>query len=186
MDQPRHVKDLVSLVPFVVAGALSFLNPANVAAAQADQRADTPAVTGAEMNERERKFSESMANVVLTGRFTTDGQNGTPEPERYHIVSATKLAGDNWVIVARISYGKRDVQPPPVPIPVKVRWAGDTPVLSLTDLTIPGFGTFTSRVLFYENRYAGTWQHGDKGGNLFGTISKADEDDEAANGSSER
>src|SRR5690606_35786584 len=118
MDQPRHVKDLVSLVPFVVAGALSFLNPANVAAAQADQRADTPAVTGAEMNERERKFSESMANVVLTGRFTTDGQNGTPEPERYHIVSATKLAGDNWVIVARISYGKRDVQPPPVPIPV--------------------------------------------------------------------
>jgi hypothetical protein len=33
-----------------------------------------------------------------------------------------------------------------VPIPLIVRWAGDTPVITLTDLTIPGVGTFTTRL----------------------------------------
>jgi hypothetical protein len=44
--------------------------------------------------------------------------------------------------------------------------------MSLTDLTIPGVGTFTSRVMFYGDRYAGTWQHGDHGGLFWGTIEK--------------
>jgi hypothetical protein len=34
-------------------------------------------------------------------------------------------------------------------------------------------GTFTARVLFYEDRYAGTWQHGKVGGHMFGKIEKA-------------
>lgn len=130
------------------------------------------------MNDAERAFSESLANVMLTGRFTTDGKNSNPEPERYGIISATKVRDNNWLILARISYGRRGVRPPAIPIPVKIDWAGDTPVLSLTDLTIPGFGTFTSRVMFYGDRYAGTWQHGEKGGHLFGTIAAATEEPE--------
>jgi hypothetical protein len=59
-----------------------------------------------------------------------------------------------------------------VPIPLEIKWAGDTPVITLTNLEIPGLGTFTSRVVIYEGRYAGTWQHGSVGGHLFGRIEK--------------
>lgn len=126
-----------------------------------------------EMNDLERTFSEKMTNVVLTGHFTTDGKNDGSEPEKYHIVKTTKTGKDQWLILAKISYGNK-AEVPAIPIPVKIQWAGDTPILSLTDLTIPGFGTFTSRVMFFQDRYAGTWQHGAVGGHLFGTLSKAE------------
>ena len=45
--------------------------------------------------------------------------------------------------------------------------------MSLTNLTIPVLGTFTARVMFYGNRYAGTWQHGKVGGHMWGTIERA-------------
>jgi hypothetical protein len=68
-----------------------------------------------------------------------------------------------------VKYGDKDVT---VPIPLEIKWAGDTPVITLTDLAIPGLGTFTARVLIYDDRYAGTWQHGKVGGSLFGKIEK--------------
>ena len=40
---------------------------------------------------------------------------------------------------------------------------------------IPGLGTFSSRVVIYEGRYAGTWQHGDVGGHLFGVLKRDEE-----------
>lgn len=129
----------------------------------------TPA--GVTLSDAERAFSEKLTGAALTGRFTVDGDPAAPREERYEIVSATKTAEHDWVVVARIKYGPNDVR---VPVPVKVYWADDTPVLSLTDLAIPGLGTFTSRVMFYGDRYAGTWQHGDKGGHLFGKISKGE------------
>lgn len=126
--------------------------------------------------ELEKQFSERMANTVLAGRFTIDGMPDKPaSEERYDIESVTKLRGDQWTFLARIKYGKNDVK---LPITVKVLWAGDTPMVSLTDLTIPGMGTFTSRVIFYEDRYAGTWQHGPVGGHMFGRIEKAKPADE--------
>lgn len=122
--------------------------------------------------ELEKQFSERMEGTVLIGSFTIDGkEDQTPKAERYEIDSVKKFRDDYWIFTARIKYGKNDVK---VPITVKVLWAGDTPMVSLTDLTIPGLGTFTSRVLFYEDRYAGTWQHGKVGGHLFGKIQKAD------------
>jgi len=135
------------------------------------------ASAGAEMNDAERAFSELLTGATLTGRFTVDGKPDPPKEDRYEIVSATKTAEHDWVIVARVVYGKNDIK---VPVPVKVYWADDTPVLSLTDLTIPGLGTFTSRVMFYGDRYAGTWQHGDHGGLMFGKIGKPDEGAEKA------
>jgi hypothetical protein len=125
------------------------------------------------LNDRERAFSDKMTNVVMTGRFTTDGRDENTEPEKYQIQKVTKIGKDQWLILAKISYGGQS-EVPAIPIPVKIQWAGDTPVLSLTDLTIPGFGTFTSRVMFFEDRYAGTWQHGASGGHIFGTIAKAE------------
>ena len=60
----------------------------------------------------------------------------------------------------------------PLP-PLEVKWAGDTPVITLTDLAIPGLGTFTARVLFYRGEYCGTWSAVDHGGTLFGKIQPA-------------
>tara|TARA_R100001132_G_C3275287_1_gene98089 strand:- start:4534 stop:5046 length:513 start_codon:yes stop_codon:yes gene_type:complete len=125
----------------------------------------------------EQKFAEQMSGATLVGHFSVDGkQNGKPpREERYEIASAKKLQGDQWLITARIKYGENDVN---VPMPLNVFWAGDTPVISLTNLTIPGLGTFTSRVMFYEGRYAGTWQHGQVGGNLWGKIEYANQKSE--------
>jgi hypothetical protein len=43
----------------------------------------------------------------------------------------------------------------------------------MTDTSLPAMGTFTVRVLFYGDRYAGTWQHGAVGGHMSGRIEKA-------------
>jgi hypothetical protein len=121
-----------------------------------------------------QKLQRDLTGVKLVGRFTVAGkENGNPRPEEYTISRATKLPeGDTWLIQARIKYGDKDVT---VPVPVEIKWAGDTPVITLTNLTLPGLGTFTSRVVIYEGRYAGTWQHGEVGGHLFGTIEKLPE-----------
>jgi hypothetical protein len=84
------------------------------------------------------------------------------------------------MITARIKYGEKDVN---LPIPIDVLWAGDTPVLSLTKATIPGLGTFTTRVMVYGDRYAGTWQHDAVGGQMWGRIEKAKPGGKAAAGS---
>ena len=118
----------------------------------------------------EKQFEESLTGAVLEGSFTVNGRESqTPRTERYEINSVTKLAGSLWTVNARIQYSGHDVT---VPIPVTVEWAGDTPVLSLTDAEIPGLGTFSARVLFYRGQYAGTWSHGETVGNQFGRIIK--------------
>lgn len=132
----------------------------------------------AQLTPAEQAFEAQLRDVVLTGHFTTDGEAPEAQAETYHIVSAQRVSKSDWLINARISYGNPDPEKAPViSIPVKVYWANDTPVLSLTNLTIPGLGTFTNRVMFFEGRYVGTWQHGEKGGHLFGTISKANPQD---------
>lgn len=121
----------------------------------------------------ERQFADTMSGATLIGSFTVAGrENGQPREERYEIERASKLEHDYWLFVARIQYGQTDLK---VPITLKVFWAGDTPVITLTDLTIPGLGTFTARVMVYGDRYAGTWQHGKVGGHLWGRIEQTTE-----------
>lgn len=126
----------------------------------------------------EKAFAERLSGSALVGTFSIQGREGT-RPERYEIESVKKHKGDDWVITSRIKYGEHDVK---LPIVVQVYWAGDTPVISLTDLTIPGLGTFTSRVMVHGDRYAGTWQHGEAGGHLWGRVEK----DKSANGEKEQ
>lgn len=118
---------------------------------------------------REAAFAESMQNVVLVGSFTVTGRGDDRKlrEERYEIEKAVKRIGDLWTIHARIQYGEHDVT---APVPVNLLWAGDTPVISLTDVTIPNMGTFTARVAFYRDHYSGMWWHGETGGNMFGRI----------------
>ena len=44
------------------------------------------------------------------------------------------------------------------------------PIITLTDLSIPGLGTYTARVIIYRDQYAGTWSAAEVKGQLFGRI----------------
>ena len=116
----------------------------------------------------ERQFAERMRNVRLVGRFTMAGrEDRAPAADSYEIDSVEKVGDDRWRFNARIGeYGNNLT----IPIVVTMRFADDTPMILMTDSSIPGVGTFTSRVIFYADRYAGTWQHGERGGHLFGRI----------------
>jgi len=122
----------------------------------------------------EAEFERSMRNVVMEGFFTVTGRgdDGKLRPERYEVEKAVKVAGDLWTIHARIQYGDNDYT---APVPVLLRWAGDTPVVSLTDVELPGVkGSFTARVVFYRDHYSGMWWHGETGGNQFGRIIRSE------------
>ncbi len=121
----------------------------------------------------EKKFAESLSGVVFSGSYsiTTVGEEKPAQMEKYTIARVSKAADteDYWLFTTRIQFGNTDAE---FPLKLQVKWAGDTPVITLTNLNIPGLGTFTSRVMIYGERYAGTWQHGKIGGHLWGKIEK--------------
>lgn len=123
---------------------------------------------------REKEFAETLSNAVLVGRWrlVKDGELGSEREERYTVSSVNKVAGDLWLVNARVQYGEKDVT---LPVPVNVRWAGDTPVLSVTDVGLPGLGTYTARVLFYKDLYTGTWFGPGHGGFLSGRVVRTEE-----------
>ena len=128
------------------------------------------AVDPASLTDLERDFTERMQNVALVGHFTIDGREEMGgRPERYELASVTKVGGNEWRFDARITFGSTDVT---LPVTVPIVWAGDTPMISITDFTIPQLGTFDTRLIFHDDRYAGSWQHGEFGGLMYGTIER--------------
>ena len=124
------------------------------------------------LTELERDFTERMQDVALVGHFTIEGRDtGGGSPERYEIARAVKVGDDRWRFDVHMVYGNVDVT---LPVVVPIVWAGDTPMVSITDFTIPTLGTFTARVFFYDDRYGGSWQHGQYGGLMYGEIEPAD------------
>ena len=128
------------------------------------------AVDPASLTDLERAFTERMRDVVLVGHYTIEGRESQGgDPERYEIASVTKVGDDRWRFDARLIYGPVDIT---LPVTLPLVWAGDTPVVSITDFAIPPLGTFTARVMFYADRYAGSWQHDEYGGVMYGAITK--------------
>ncbi|MFT5049279.1 MAG: outer membrane protein assembly factor BamB [Chlamydiales bacterium] len=116
----------------------------------------------------EAEFERALSGVAFVGHFTADdAPDRAPTAERYEITKITKLQDNYWRFVAKIEYGTRSVS---LPLDLEVEWAGDTPVITLTDFQVMGMGTFTARVVVYRGRYAGTWQGATHGGHLFGVI----------------
>jgi hypothetical protein len=115
----------------------------------------------------EKQFEQMMTGAVLVGHSTLDGKDSLSGEERYAIDNVRKLAGDVWMFQARMKLEGHEI---PLPIPVNIKWAGDTPVIEVTDLGIPGMGSYTARVVLYHDRYAGTWSGKNHGGQLFGAI----------------
>lgn len=154
------------------AGARSTSEPASPEApveSQHEAAASKPAPTPAQ---RDEEFKKLVTTVRLVGNFTVDGaEEAKLQREEYAITGAMKLGnGDYWALTSRIKYGDVDLT---VPVPVQVKWAGNTPVITVDSVKIPGLGTFSARVLLDGARYAGTWSHDEKGGHLFGSIMPA-------------
>jgi hypothetical protein len=120
----------------------------------------------------ERAFAARMRNVTLVGSFTMSGrEEGSPRADRYEIASVEKVGENSWRFMAKMdccgAAGQAEI-----PIVVPMHFVGDTPVIMMTDTSLPGLGTFTVRLFFYGDRYAGTWQHGAVGGHMSGRIEK--------------
>jgi hypothetical protein len=142
--------------------------------AMADDK--TPAAPPAQLSqeELEKQLSEDLTNHVMIGQFTTTGAP-TDQPakeDRYTLGKVYKLKNGLWSFETRMKTGEKEVK---FTMAFPIKWAGDTPMITLTDLPIPGMGIFTARILVYRGQYAGTWSAGDHGGLMFGRIVKADE-----------
>ncbi len=125
----------------------------------------------------ENAFREKLINAVLSGGWQmtrTDGNTtadklGEARTDQYTISKATKLANDYWLIHARVEYADKDVT---LPVPVRVVWAEETPIITLDKMNLPGLGTYAARVMIDGDFYAGTWFGAGYGGVMSGQISK--------------
>jgi hypothetical protein len=112
------------------------------------------------------QLTAMLTGAALVGQSTTWKKAGVSGEERYSIDGMTKLAGKTWLLRTRMKLGETEV---PLPVPVTIEWAGDTPMIQLTDVAMPG-GPYSARVLLYKDQYAGTWLGPGRGGQLFGRI----------------
>ena len=164
---------IVALLPVYLAAQ----EPAKPAP-DAGESVQTPAPTKEEVvgppSELEAKFKATLTNATMSGRWALikDGELTPEKPDKYTIVGVNKLFGDRWLIRARIQYGEKDYT---APIPVRVKWAGDTPVITVTDVGLPGGASYSARVVVYDDSYAGVWSGGPMRGLLSGMITRAKE-----------
>ena len=117
----------------------------------------------------EAEFARKMSGVRMVGTYTDDARpaGSAPEEDGYVIEKVTKLEDGRWRFDAKISFRTVEMT---IPFTLDVEWAGDTPVICVTDMGVPGLGTYTARILIYGDEYAGTWRGKRHGGHMFGRI----------------
>ena len=129
---------------------------------------------GAQTQEqRDAEFAALLDGARMEGKFNLNSAAGesAAQVDLYSVSELRKGEDGTWIFEYTMSYGQGPDGPKQtVPIPVRVEWAGDTPVLTMTDQTVEGLGTFTVRVMIHEERYAGTWSNGTVGGHMWGRI----------------
>ena len=138
--------------------------------------------TDIEKSDRDIAFEKLLHNVQLVGHFTqstpptitplqqADEDDQPLKEDRYTIRSVTKLREGVFQFDAIVHYGERDF---PIKMNLPIKWAGDTPMIALSNMMVPGMGTFDATIIFDGNKYAGTWAGTDHGGHLFGYIVQA-------------
>ncbi len=136
--------------------------------------ADSAEAPAAKIPEAHRKIADYLSGAVLTGGYRNDAgdSGGVIHEESYEIKNCEPLGQDRHRMTVRIRYGDVDAD---FPVELSIYFAAGTPVLTLQDAWIPGLGTFSARVLIQDDRYAGTWQHGEVGGHLFGAVRPANQ-----------
>ena len=124
--------------------------------------------------ELEARFKSTFNKATMSGRWSPlqEGKLGEEKKDQYTINSVTKVGKDLWLMNAQMHYGGKDMT---IPVPVQVKWAGDTAVIIVDKFGVPGGSgntAYSARVMVYENTYSGTWSGGDHAGMLYGTITQ--------------
>lgn len=170
----------------ILAAWISILFVSLSVAAQDDAPSQPQSPPPPQQEAREKEFSFLMSQATLIGRYTsepfeTEEKKETipalevpQQSERYELGVVQKIGGDLWLFDTRITYGDHDIR---LPLPLRVLWAGDTPVITLDATKVPGLGTFSARVMIHSDRYCGTWSAGDHGGMLSGRIERSQKTD---------
>jgi hypothetical protein len=176
-NHSRNIHLFLAAIAAVLLGGTAFGQEKKAEEPAATARKPSPQPGGekkATPEELEAVFKTTLTKATLAGRWCSikDGELGPEKEDQYTIVSVTKLSADAWLINAKIKYNQKEFV---APIPVQVKWAGDTPVLIVDKLPLPG-GVYSARVLIYEHTYVGTWSAGDHGGLLKGVITNAKSD----------
>ena len=115
----------------------------------------------------EKQLADKLSNARMSGFYTIEGQKSPPQQDSYTLGKVEKKEGNKWLFNARIEYGKKAFS---VPLELPVLWAGDTPVITVSQMTIPTLGTYTARVLIHGDSYAGTWSSPQHQGYLWGRL----------------
>ena len=158
--------------PLPIAPGLVLCALWTAAAAQQVEPKTTKPAKAPSQEKREQALARLLSGAVFEGQYTVEDARGRRTgQDRYTIEQAKKLRGNYWLLVVRIQYDGKDVK---VPLTLPVLWAGQTPVITLDKLPVPGLGTFSARVVIHGDRYAGTWDAGDHGGHLWGRIRRAE------------
>lgn len=123
----------------------------------------------AKREELEAKFKATLTQATMSGRWCAlkDGQLTPEKEDKYTIIGVTQVKGTSWIIRTRIQYGKQDFI---APVPVEVKWAGDTPVITVDNVGMPGGNSYSARVLIHGQTYAGSWSGGSHAGLMSGII----------------
>jgi hypothetical protein len=149
------------LIPSVI--AVVFISLMQIRATGApDAATDTP-----DRAALEKQFAQKLSHSRMLGFYSIIGQEGPPKPDEYTLGAVTKGDGDKWVFNSSLQFGKQVIN---VPLEIPVLWAGDTPVISVTDFTIPGMGSYTARVMIHGDHYAGVWSSAKHGGYMWGRL----------------
>ena len=165
MNAPHRISPLRFSVPPVPLWQVLVLVLTFAALSACTNQAATPQAQ--QQDELDRKFIAMMNGVTMVGRSTSLSNDRVSGEEQYIIEKVSKLQGDTWLFQARFKYGQHDI---PIPMPVQIKWAGDTPVICVTDFAVPNMGTYSARIVLHNGQYAGTWNGKDHGGQMFGKL----------------
>ena len=131
----------------------------------------------------EKEFAELLTGSRLVGSFTLDGaEDQNLAEDSYTITRVSKVSGDLWKFEASVEYRGTPI---PIALNLPVVWAGETPMISVTDMEFPMLGKYSARVLFHGDGYAGLWNGVGYGGAMFGKVVRDDEGDDGEDGDHE-
>ena len=121
-----------------------------------------------------KAFSEMLTDATFKGTWApiAGGVLGDEKDDGYKIVSVSKKKGHIWEFITRMKIRGTEID---FPMPIEVRFAGDTAVLILNNVPVGEGKTYSARVMIHNDVYAGSWWGiGGKGGTISGTISRGD------------
>lgn len=121
---------------------------------------------------REEAFAKLLTGATLVGYTTLTGGDGKLTSEElqkdsYTLTKVSKQDDGKWRFQASMDYGGLKL---PISVSLPVEWAGDTPVICVTDMKVAMMGTYSARVVFHGDQYVGVWSGDGYGGHILGQV----------------